>query len=1093
MINKKSAWLLLLGIFFTSVAVCLAQAMPSPKVKMDEFPLLSYPVTGPIFQLSHTWKYQDGDNKEYAQENFDDSSWKSIEVGEQKLGGGWRWYRIAFDLPKNLEGKNLLFDLGSVSVYDEVFVNGAQVGHYGNPPPNFVTGASDIARKYPVGAKYFHPGRNVVAVRVYLGYKGGLYQGNYTLQALTDDAVIGKMELKTSGANALETLLTASPYLNTFAPGSNLLIAPSLTQLFGAPRQSQITATMSDDQNKTLDQKTANTSLEPMQWNAALLQFKTPNTVGDYHCDLSAVADGKVIWQKKLPFHVRSSNSLDFNPKVDASLNQFDNQTLPIQVSQFAMGHFGPRDLSDKGILFDDLDETDARSGLAYSAQILKRLGAPRLFLANTRPVPVGAKELGRFHRAAGATYDGLNDTWVYGFVRPNRVGDIKDLSIKNTSWAKRTYHYEYQNNSWMDFSISAISPAWQATSNAQKMRVFEDIEKQGIGLPTHLAYQSKSGEEKVVDAKKGIQGSDMGANWVLAWFNGGQGWDEFDTPYLFVLQNRPDLVQCFADSSLFFNYPTEAGSIQGMPLYGETLQRPDQTAGWASGLPADVQARCRYWSQVLVNAPDEVKRTAKVDYAKDQLTVKDEFSYLDIKDAWNTRGIKIAPVSPMLALVASSGNIDIAVSKPTKDLEMATLQGPLVAADNAQEIVFRVNGMLHYIRQVRDVKQVDNAQTQPVQTLLNQLVQKGLDTELKTHPWDKTYDREEFMPGLQQRSYTNLLLTLSYLNPTLRVDLDKEIKTETEKYFLYGGIPGPELAPHLKAALRDIPAITVITNPVTGLKLGVTALSNKFGIDQPYWTSTNLYMAWLYADTFDRYDWLKENYPTLEHYFNNLRNSHDWDTCVSWDSFSGFRVGNGLQEGGGKYAGAVAMARMAHKLGAEASSSEAAYYAVMEAVGLNGQTSASEYLKQRRPWLGSNTKSDDIAFAQELRSSYYAEFNEFAGLSQDVILPHGLLNSTGSYILSPLPEVMRLYQEVWPKFTDDFYDPKYDAILHIDRRIDTRTSMDVFVYMLTKYSQTTQQVFDIRKDLDLDWWDKLPDYRGYLDSQGKIGYRNLW
>jgi hypothetical protein len=326
-----------------------------------------------------------------------------------------------------------------------------------------------------------------------------------------------------------------------------------------------------------------------------------------------------------------------------------------------------------------------------------------------------------------------------------------------------------------------------------------------------------------------------------------------------------------------------------------------------------------------------------------------------------------------------------------------------------------------------------------------------------------------------------------------LRAALEKEIKTETEKYFLYGGIPGPELAPHLKPALRDIPSITDVTNPDTGLTLGVAALSNPFGIDQPFWTSTNIYMAWLYAHTFNRFDWIKQNYPTLQHYFNYLRNSHDWDTCVSWDSFGGFRVGNGLQEGSGKFSGAVAMARIAHYLGDETTSNQAAYYAVMEEVGLDGQTSASAYLKQRRPWLGSNTKSVDIAYAQELRPYYYAEFNEFAGLSQDVILPHGLLNSTGSYILSPLPEVMRLYQEVWPKFTNDFYDPKYDALIHTDRRLDTRTSMDVFVYMLTQYPQTDQQIFDTRKSLDLNWWDKLPDYRGYLDSLGKIGYRDLW
>jgi hypothetical protein len=311
----------------------------------------------------------------------------------------------------------------------------------------------------------------------------------------------------------------------------------------------------------------------------------------------------------------------------------------------------------------------------------------------------------------------------------------------------------------------------------------------------------------------------------------------------------------------------------------------------------------------------------------------------------------------------------------------------------------------------------------------------------------------------------------------------------------LYSGIPGPELAAHLEPSVRDVPAITVLTNPVSGLKIGITTSSDGFGIDQPYWTSCNIYMAWLYAYTFDRFDWIKQNYHTLKLYFNNERNSHDWDINASWDSHSGLRVGNGLQEGGGKYAGAVAMVRIAKKLGDQTTSDEAAYYAVMEAVALDGQTSASKYLKQRRPWLASNTGSKGIEFELKLRPYNYVEFNAFAGISQVVILPWRLIYTTGSFILSPLPEVMRLYQEVWPKFTDEYFDLKYDKILHIDRVLDPRTSMDVFVYMLTKYPMTLRQLFDIRKNVDktLSWWEKLPDYRAYLDSFGKIGYKNFW
>jgi len=1093
----KKLFLLVISAFVLCGRCSLgAEILPSIPINPNEFPDISYATTGSVFQLDRHWKYIDGDNVEYANADFDDSQWQTIEVGNAKNGGAWSWYRVTFELPPYLENQNVLFDLGRVSVYDEVYVNGVKVGSYGNPPPNFVNGASDVWRKYPIAASHFHPGKNVIAVRVYPGYKGRLYEGNYTLQALLGNSVRARLNLKTRGPDALRMLLTEAAHLNVFAPGEKLLIAPDVSQLFGAPVQGNLSVKISNGRNQLLAEDHTPLTLNAMEWSRSRFTFTAPKAAGNYHCLLSYTSGGKVLWKEEVPFRVQNTVPLDFAPRVDASLKSLENTPFPVQISNSAMGHFGPRDshvINEKIELFDDLTQTDSRSGLAYSAQVMRSLGAPRLFLANTRKVPEGS--VGRLHRAAGYKYDGMLDVWSYGFVRPNRAGAVTNLSVKITSWAKRTYRYEYKNNLWMDFSLSAISPAWVATSNVQKLRVFEDVEKFGIGLPTYLAYQSKDGI-KVVSAKRGIRGADMTANWVLAWFNGGQGWDEFDTPYLFVLQKRPELVQCYANTALFFSAPDGAsiGIVQGMPLYGVTLQRPDQTANWKNSIPADVAKRCDYWSRVLVNAPDQVKRTAKVDYAKDQLTVKDEFSYLDIQDDWKTPGLKIAPISPILALTSHAGNIDIATSARANDLQMATLQGPLCAVDNASKVLFRINGMLHYIREVREVQMADTASIQKTQTELNQLVKEWLNTELKNHPWDSDIRSGKLEPGTQRLSYTGLILALPYLEPALRTAVEKEICTETEKYFLYTGLPDDALKAKLSDRYKEAPVNSIITNPYTGLQLATTALSEtNFGIDQVYFTALNIYMMWMYGDTFDRFDWIKDNYPTLQKYFNMTRNSHDWDTSVSWDTFSGFRVGSGLQECGGIFSGMVGMARIAHQLGDQSTSDAAAYYAVMETLGLQGQLATGDYLKQRRPWLEANTKAADIEYVQKIRPAYFAEINSFAGLSQAIIGSHNSASSPGSFIESPLPELMRLYQEKWPQFTDDFYDPKYDKIIGKDRRLDNRIYMDTFVYQITHYPQTVDEVFAVRKNLDNDLWYKVTDYRGYLDSKGRIHYRHLW
>jgi hypothetical protein len=1094
MMIKKHLFLFLFSVVFWAGAMAQPQLLPSVKLHQNEFPELIYPLTGTAAPLPKAWKYQDGNKLEYARANFDDSDWKTTEVGKELPGKGWRWYRLTFDLPETLNGKNLLLDLGKISVYDEIFLNGEKVGQYGNRPPYFLPNASHVDRKYPIESKHFKPGKNVLVVRVYLGYRGGLYEGNYTLQPIRSDSVVGQLSWKVGGIYSLERTVTQLAGRSIeYAPGESMLVVPRLAPLFGTPQSGQVTVKILNGQRQVIEQQAQTVPLQAGEWTQTLFQFRAAQQTGAYFCQASCTLNGVEVWREEVSLQVRPFNPLRYEFQTDPSLSQLENTAFPVQVSESAMGNLGPRELGANGVLFDDLEQTDARGSMTYATQFMKSLGAPRLFLSDVRPAPIPPGRTVNMHHVAGLQYDGLKDAWFYGFVRPNRAGNVKNLTVKNTSWAKRTYRYEYDNDLWMDFSISNIGPAWVATSNGQKLRVFEGIQKQhGIGLPTRLAYES-NGQVKVVDAKKGIRGSDMSANWVLAWFSGGQGWDEFDTPYLFVLEKRPDLVQCYADTALFFSYPQQTGTVQGMPLYGVSLQRLQLTAGWAKKLPADVIERCRYWSQVLVNAPDQVTRTAQVDYERDQLTVKDEFTYLKLADAWNTKGKKIAPISPALALAAHARKNDVVFSKPLRDLQVAAMHGPLLAADDTANIVFRIGGLLHYVREVRDVKPPTGAWSHAIQNELNNIVQDGLEKDLKTHPWKVTYSSEMLKPGRQQRTYVNLLLTLPYIQQPLRDALEKEIRQETEKYFLYAGVPGAELKPHLSPNLRDVPAIIKVTNPVTQLEMGVSPATNKFGIDQPYWTSTNIYMVWLYAHQFNRPQWIKQNYATLKRYFNSLRNSHDWAICASWDSYGGLRVGNGLQEGSGKFAGNVAMARLAHRQGDAVTAHQAAYYAVMEALGMLAQVSASEFRRERRPWAAGSNEAKNNAYSENLRYQHYAEFNEFKGFSTSVIKPQNFLHTTGSYILSPFPESMRLYQEVWPQFTDDYYDPKYDAILGIDRRTDTRTSMDVFIYMTSHYPQTREQLFDFRKRLDLEWWDKLPDYRGYLDARGMIGYRKLW
>lgn len=1072
-----------------------AELTESQSISPALFPTLRYQRQGEPFNLPLKWRYSNGDKAEYAKPLFDDSKWRSIEVGRPIPGSGWRWYRLKFTPPETLNGKDLLLSLGAISVSDQVYINGTKVGEFGGRPPHFIQRSSDVLRLYPIPSKYWLPGENTIAVRVFSGAKGGMYRGPYSLQGYDDRIIYSKMNQKVRGPDALETLLFDSPIPLRFSPGSPIIIEPQFTRLNAKAVMGRLSADLVNSSGEVIKSDGIDLAIRGMLWSGAQFRFQASDREGAYTCHLKYTVDGQTLWSKALPFEVGLQKKISYELPHDPAIKDLPHSAYPVSISEASVGRYGPREVGEDFKLYDDLTKTDARSGVAYSVQIEKALGAPHLFLANTRPVPTSDQGATRFHRVAGHQYDGLSDSWSYGSIRPSGGSALKDLIIKDISWVKRSYSYLYQGGERMDFSISAISPAWVVDSSAKQISVFHDIEKHGIGLPSHLAYQTAHGV-KVVSAEAGLSGEEMTANWVMAWFGGSQGWDKFDTPYLFVLQRQPKRVQSVKGQALIFDYTKPSGLMQGMPLYGVTLQPLVRIRPWSSALPEEVIERCHYWSQVLINAPEQVQRSTGADFQSDRLLVNDVVTHLEIKDDWGTKGIRIAPVSPTLALSAKAGKIDIAAATATRDLQMATLQGPFVAVENRSELTFRIKGLLGWLEQPREAKPLATSyEAEAVRTDLNRIVTEGLTSELNKHPWSGGVQHQTFIPGRHRARYSNLLLALPYLDQPLRAAVEKEIQKETETYFLSTEKPPAEMASLLAEKDRDLPLLVDVYNPYNRLTIAMAPYGlTRFGIDQPYFDSLNIYMCWHYAQTTQRFEWLSGHYETLQRLFNAVRNSHDWATGVSWDSLSGLRVGNGQQESSGIYAAMVAMMRMAHKFDDDATAQRAAYYAHMQLVGMQAQLYASDYLRQNRPWLYANTRHEQIEYAQQIRGNYFAEFNEFAGLSQAIISsgniarrPDNLSGSSPNGLVeSPLPEVMRLYQKLWPDFINDFYDPKYDALIQTDRTMDPNVSVDTFVYQLSSYPCSIDEIFAARKNANYSWWTQMTDARAYLDYLGQ-------
>jgi len=774
-------------------------------------------------------------------------------------------------------------------------------------------------------------------------------------------------------------------------------------------------------------------------------------------------------------------DKLTFAIPVAPEIGLHPKDAFTVNVSKDVIGAYGPGVLDyEKGVFHEY--ETEIRGGLVCSV-VFDKKSAPLLLSTQVRATPL------RPVRRPDMIYwpAGWEDAWFYGYVTPG--GDNRDkfdLELTHANWSGRTYAYTYPDGVRMDFSVTNANPAYRLKTNARQLKLFDRITDFGIGLPTFIACESRNGV-KAVPAGSGISGEDMAANWILAWFNGANGHEEFDVPFLFALEKRPDRVMN-GGGALLLDFPEGAGTVQGMPLYGITLQAPNQTVGWCNGLPEDVVERCRFWSRVLMAAPVEVVRTAMIDYENDQVIIRDRFKHLNIKDDWDTSPIKLAFASPAMVLAEGADNIAMATGKPTRDLRYGTLHGPLLATENSDELRVRISKLLRFVREVRVVEQATTAQADGIRKDLNELVE-GL--------WrkDHTFVEDAFIRygiGASEPRFTNTLRALPLLKQPLRDEISGGLKAQARKYLFYRSKPEDEWRERLKH--QDMPQLLSVSNPHTGLKLSFKP-HYPCGTDVACWEALHVYVAWRYAHEFDDYEFIESNHETLKEIYNSARNTHDWQISATWDTFGGKRVGNGLQETNVIHGGAVCMARLAREFADQEMFNWASYHAVVQVVGMQAQLAASEFRRAYRPWSSGHSHAKRYEEQETWLPRYHAEQNAYAGFSyEDMTTKRSILGGSRAYCMTHVPELMRPY-ELWLDYGDDFFDHP-NVYEFLSSRPINWTTFDPVFYLANAGPFPWDDFKEIRLKAarqDPRWDRSLPDYCGVLDYLGKIKYERLW
>ena len=267
---------------------------------------------------------------------------------------------------------------------------------------------------------------------------------------------------------------------------------------------------------------------------------------------------------------------------------------------------------------------------------------------------------------------------------------------------------------------VSELSPAWLLRNNAtERFSIFTGLQQWGLGAPAFLAIPTAKGA-KVYRNGDAIASADlqtMDRSWVLAWFTGSEGFTDWDTPYLIVLQHKPTSLTLNKDG-LNVGFAGKAGYLAVMPLYGG--YKPPQSgntqfvdaglapkdvlpANWAQGLPKNVVDRCDWWAKVLKAYPVNCDEQFSVDSTTDELIVKSSFEYLNIKDDWNTPAIKLAPIPYVLGNCVWGKTFPVTFDAKVTDPMYPTCYGPYMGIENADGYTYKMH-VLQYIHEVPDL-----------------------------------------------------------------------------------------------------------------------------------------------------------------------------------------------------------------------------------------------------------------------------------------------------------------------------------------------------------------------------------------------------
>lgn len=293
-------------------------------------------------------------------------------------------------------------------------------------------------------------------------------------------------------------------------------------------------------------------------------------------------------------------------------------------------------------------------------------------------------------------------------------------------------------------FLETELSPATLYHSTTKHFSCFTGMKEAGLGAPTFAVFNGAEGP-RPVKAGSPMDPSAMQECWVMVWFAGAPGWTNWDSPWIVCLQHQPSSMKLNEDG-LHFEFPSQAGYVALMPLYGyakppqagrEIFSQPGpkekhlKTWEWQNRIPKEVFHRVRYWAAALREFPVHCEESFSVDRSRDAVTIRSKFSWISIDDDWHTKHLKLAPISPPLAH-AWKEKFPVTFSRKVLDMDLFTPYGPYAGVQDVDEFDATLP-VLKYVNETEAPPSASAIQALLASTATNQVARAALERLRRT------------------------------------------------------------------------------------------------------------------------------------------------------------------------------------------------------------------------------------------------------------------------------------------------------------------------------------------------------------------------